>query len=75
MSDIKLPKLPDRTPVKITITASVELNESLREYADIYMATYGVSESIAELIPFMLTAFIESDIAFKKVRRGKRMST
>jgi len=30
MSDLKLGKLPDRTPVKITITVSPDLNQALR---------------------------------------------
>jgi hypothetical protein len=69
MSELKLGKLPDRTPVKITITVSADLNQALREYAAIYRTTYGESESVADLIPFMLGAFLESDRGFAKARK------
>lgn len=69
MTSLKLGKLPDRTPAKITITVSAELNQTLRDYAALYRATYGEAESVAELIPFMLGAFLESDRAFAKARK------
>ena len=69
MSELKLGKLPDRTPVKIVITVSPDLNQALRDYAAIYRATYGEAESVADLIPFMLSAFLESDRAFAKARK------
>ncbi|MCT7378227.1 DUF2274 domain-containing protein [Chelativorans salis] len=69
MADLKLGKLPDRTPAKITITVSAQLNQMLRDYAVIYRETYGESETAAELVPFMLEAFLESDRAFAKARR------
>jgi hypothetical protein len=66
MTELKLAKLPDRTPGKITITVTAELNQALRQYAEIYRAAYGEAEAVAELIPFMLEAFLESDRAFAK---------
>ena len=69
MPELKLGKLPDRTPVKITITVSPDLHVALRQYASLYRATYGEAESIAELIPFMLDAFLESDRGFAKARK------
>jgi hypothetical protein len=69
---LKLGKLPDRTPVRITITASPELSQGLRDYAALYRATYGEAEAIADLIPFMLSAFLESDRGFAKaVKEGQ----
>ncbi len=70
MSELKLGKLPDRTPVKIAITVSPDLNQALRDYAAIYRTTYGESESVADLIPFMLGAFLESDRGFAKARKA-----
>ena len=69
MTELKLGKLPDRTPVKMTITMSPDLNRALREYAAIYRAAYGEAESVADLIPFMLGAFLESDRGFAKARK------
>ena len=69
MANLKLGKLPDRTPAKITITVNADLNQALRDYATLYRATYGEAESVAELIPFMLEAFLNSDRAFAKARK------
>lgn len=68
MGDLKLPKLPDRTPVKLTISIMPDLNQRLLEYSAVYAETYGKDEPVAELIPAMLAAFLESDRAF--MRRG-----
>jgi hypothetical protein len=69
MPELKLAKLPDRTPSKITITVSSDLNAALRQYADIYRSAYGEDEPVAELIPFMLEAFLESDREFARARK------
>lgn len=70
MVDLKLAKLPDRTPVKLTITVTPELHQALSDYAAIYNQTYGESEPIAELVPHMLVAFLASDRGFAKARAG-----
>ena len=69
MSELKLRKLPDRTPVKITIAVNPDLDQALRDYAAIYRTEYGEAESVADLIPFMLGAFLESDRGFAKARK------
>jgi hypothetical protein len=69
MSDLKLGRLPDRTPVRITISVGPELNRALTEYAECYHAAYGQTEAISDLIPFMLEAFLESDRGFAKARK------
>jgi hypothetical protein len=75
VSELKLAKLPDRTPVKITIALNPDLNQTLRDYAAIYRAKYGEAESVAELIPFMLGAFLESDKGFAKARKELSLET
>ena len=68
--NLRLSKLPDRTPVKITITVSPDLNQALLDYAEIYRRSYnGQKERVTDLIPYMLDAFIQSDRAFAKARR------
>jgi hypothetical protein len=69
MAKMKLAKLPDRTPAKITISVGPELAQGLHDYAALYQATYGERESVAELIPFMLEAFLEGDRAFARARK------
>jgi len=71
MTELKLARLPDRTAVKITITASADLNRDLQEYADAYAASYGTKETVAELIPYMLSAFIAGDSGFRILKTGK----
>ncbi len=74
MPEIKLAKLPDRTPIKLTITVGAELHQALKRYADLYQAAYGVTEQVPDLIPFMLEAFLESDKKFARLN-GKSPST
>ena len=66
MAGLKLGKLPDRTPIKIAITVAPELNDALKDYAEVYRRNYGQKENIAELIPFMLEAFLNADAGFRK---------
>ena len=73
MPDLKLAKLPDRVPVKITITVPPDLNQALLDYAAPYAAAYGQQEPVAELIPAMLAGFLGSDRTFSRVR-GKSWS-
>ena len=61
MADLKLPRLPDRTPAKITINVMPDLIEALNDYAEAYEAAYGRRESVPDLIPFMLSGFLASD--------------
>ena len=70
MPELKLAKLPDRTPVKITFKASPDLVRMLNDYCDVYRAVYRQpDENVEELIPFMLAAFMEADPQFKKARK------
>lgn len=69
MAGIKLGKLPDRTPVKLTISVSPDLKRAIDDYAACYADAYGSEEPITELIPQMLTVFIASDRGFAKARK------
>lgn len=70
MADLKLPPLPDRTPVRIMISVPPELSRDLAAYARLYHEAYGREVPLAELIPAILAAFLESDRAFAKARRA-----
>ena len=69
MAGLRLAKLPDRTPVKLTISVSPELNQALVDYAELYRETYGHAEPVQELIPAMLASFLGADKAFVRRRR------
>lgn len=72
MTGIKLGKLPDRTPVKLTISILPDLKQALDDYATLYSATYGEEEPVTELIPQMLATFLASDRSFVKARTRNR---
>jgi hypothetical protein len=69
MKKIKLAKLPDRVPVKLTVTLPSQLAARLRSYADLYAEQYGTREEPAELVPYILDAFLRSDAEFQRVIR------
>ncbi|MQP68599.1 DUF2274 domain-containing protein [Niveispirillum sp. SYP-B3756] len=71
---LKLPKLPDRTPVKLTVTLNPELHQRLQSYAALYRDTYGTTEPVADLIPYMLDAFLDSDRAYARAQKEDRPS-
>lgn len=75
MAELKLGKLPDRTPVKLSITITPDLQAALQDYAAIYATTYGVQEPVAELIPAMLSAFLDSDRGFARTREIQRIKS
>lgn len=72
MPDLKLGKLPDRTPIKLAVTITPDLQAALQDYASIYAQAYGVEEPVADLIPAMLAAFLESDRGFMRARDAQR---
>ena len=69
MSSLKLAQLPDRIPVKLAITVQPELKKALDDYALLYARNYGAEESVVELIPYMLEAFLKADAAFRTGRK------
>ncbi len=68
MSELKLQRLPDRTPIKLAITVTPDLHQMLQQYAVLYAEAYGREESVIELVPAMLAAFLESDRNFVRSR-------
>ena len=70
MVDLRLPRLPERTPVKITIAVPPDLNQALADYAALYEEVYERSEPVHELIPAILASFLDADRLFAR-RRGR----
>ncbi len=68
MAGLKLPKLPDRAPVKLTISVTPDLKRALDDYARVYEAAYGSAESVPDLVPYMLQAFLAADRGFARGR-------
>ena len=67
---LRLAKLPDRTPVRITIMVAPELAAALADYAEIYRQSYGAEEKPETLVPAMLEAFLGGDAGFRRARRA-----
>ena len=72
MVDLKLGRLPDRTPVKLAITITPDLQSALNDYAALYAQAYGRKEPVTELIPAMLVSFLDSDRSFARARDEAR---
>ena len=68
MAGIKLAKLPERTPIKLVINIMPELSEALERYAAVYEASYGRRESVSDLVPYMLSTFLEGDRVFARAQ-------
>lgn len=71
MATLKLAQLPDRTPIKMSILVLPDLHQALQDYARIYADAYGREESLAELVPAMLAAFLDSDKEFCRRKNTK----
>lgn len=67
---LKLDKLPDRTPVRMTVALGPDLAAALTDYAAIYHEAYGEEEKPETLIPAMLEMFLASDAGFKRARKA-----
>jgi hypothetical protein len=70
MPELKLAKLPDRKPVKLTIILPPDTNAALQAYAAAYRETYGETEEVAELVPYILDSFLAGDRGFAKARKN-----
>jgi len=66
---LRIGKLPDLTPVKMTIQVDPELHQMLEDYARIYNESYDGSVAPAALVPSMLAGFLGSDSGFKRARK------
>ena len=71
MSELKLAKLPHRTPIKVTLVITPDLHQALCDYAEVYRDTYGQEEAVIDLVPSMLQAFLDSDRGFAKARQAR----
>lgn len=66
---IKLARLPDRAPVKLTISLTPRLHADLIAYVKLYEEVHGCAESVGILIPHMLESFLASDRDFAHWRK------
>ncbi|TDW59979.1 hypothetical protein EDF57_111108 [Novosphingobium sp. PhB55] len=69
LSGIKLGKLPDRTAVKLSVLITPDLHRDLQDYAAAYAAAYGHEVAVADLVPAILSSFIDSDRSFRRRKK------
>ena len=67
---LRIGKLPDLTPVKMTVSLDREVHEMLEDYARIYGESYGEAVKPTELVPSMIAGFLASDNGFKRARKA-----
>ena len=75
MPELRIAKLPDRNPIKLSIAVMPELHDALQNYAKLYADTYGQADTMVDLIPAMLAAFLEGDRTFVKFRSNAGNTT
>lgn len=69
MTDRRIGRLPDRSPVRITAAAAPDRNQVRADAATVYGQTDGAAEAVAERAPFMRDSFRKSDRAVAKLRK------
>ena len=67
---LRIGKLPDLTPVKLTVSLEPEVHQILEDYAQIYNDSYGETVKPAQLIPSMIAGFLATDNGFKRARKA-----
>ena len=67
---LRIGKLPDLTPVKMTVSLDREVHQMLEDYARIYGESYGENVKPAELVPSMIGGFQSTDNGFKRARKA-----
>ena len=67
---LRIAKLPDLTPVKMTVSLEPELHKTLEDYAQIYSDSYGETVKPATLVPSMISGFLATDNGFKRARKA-----
>jgi len=67
---LRIAKLPNLTPIKMTVSLEPELHKMLEDYAQIYSESYGEAVKPSELVPSMIAGFLATDNGFKRARKA-----
>lgn len=67
---LRIAQMPDRTPVKLTLSVEPHLASALSDYAANYAETYGAEEKLETLASVVLEPFLASDAGFKRARKA-----
>ena len=69
---LKLGPIPDRSPVKLSLTLAPETHDALSDYAALYAQTYGKEAALPDLAALMIEKFLDGDRKFKRARKALR---
>ena len=72
---LRIGRLPDRTPVKLSLSIDPSLRSDLEDYAAVYAEAFGDRPGIEALVPVMLEAFLAFDTGFRRARRQLQTSS
>lgn len=67
---LRIAKLPDLTPIKLTVSLEPEIHKMLVDYSRIYGESYGETVKPADLVPSMIAGFLATDNGFKRARKA-----
>jgi hypothetical protein len=65
---LRIAKLPNLTPVKLTVSLEPEVYNMLEDYTKIYNDSYQDAAKPTELVPSMIAKFMAMDSGFKRAR-------
>lgn len=71
---LKIGAIPDRTPVKLSLSLSPDVHDALQDYASIHEKEFGQQAPVADLAVLMIERFLASDAQFKRARKFLRQS-
>jgi hypothetical protein len=71
---LKIGPLPNPEKVKLLVQVSVELKESLDQYAQLHSKMSGRIVDATTLIPYMLQSFVDRDRGFRSLRKSQQES-
>lgn len=72
---LKLGPIPDRTPVKLSLSLAPDIHDALADYAALHAKEFGRTAPLAVLASLMIEQFLEGDANFKRARKSLRPST
>ncbi len=68
MTGLRLKKIADKTPVKLTLALPPEVHADLLRYAEIYRKEHGSQETPQVLASHMVAIFMQGDSQFRKAK-------
>lgn len=69
---LKIGAIPERKPVRITLSLPPDLHAALIDYAAIHAAEFGRKASVNDLAILMIERLLNSDAAFRRARKSLR---